>query len=79
MIEYVIILVLLLVLCFQQWFYLRQIGKMTDKIMAGNYNNYAQAQAYLQQAEKPEMHEKLELPEEDPELRRLNQMIAPPL
>lgn len=77
----IIILILSTLLVFSQWYYLRLIRQLTDKIMAGNYTNYAQAQAMVQDSKKPFTGEKIELTGEDEldELRRLNSMVAPPL
>lgn len=77
----VIIIVLSGLLIFSNVYYLRIVKQLTDKIMAGNYTNYAQAQVMLQDGNKHYPEQKIELTgeEELEELRKLNSMVAPPL
>ena len=85
MTELVVIISLLGVIVFQQWFYLKQIDKFTDKIMAGNYHAYAQSQAYVNESLKAPTAApngfNIQLPhdEEFDELSQLNSMLTRPL
>lgn len=80
---YIAIIVLIAVVCFQTWFYLKQIHRLIDKVMAGNYATYTQAQAFVNESMKaPVMPNgfNVQLPQqEDDELAQLNAMIKPPL
>lgn len=71
-----------LVLCFtayQQWFYLKQIQKLVDKMIAGNYSAYSQGQAHVNESLRPKEF-RVEIPQDEgmDELAQLNQMIKPP-
>lgn len=77
----IIIIVLCGTIVFGQWHYCRQIQTLTEKLMAGNYTNYTQAQVMVQESKKPFIEQRIELPgedENDEQLRRLNSMIKPP-
>jgi hypothetical protein len=81
-VESIVIICLVAVIAFQQWFYVMQIHKFTDKIMSGNYATYAQTQAFLQENKPQGPQEfRVQLPqhEEYDELAQLNAMLKPPL
>lgn len=78
--ELIVIMTLCVVVFCQQWFYLKQIQKLVDKIMAGNYSNYAQGQAHVNDSLRPqEFRVPMPQQEEFDELSQLNSMIRPPL
>lgn len=83
-IDLIVILGLIACVCFQQWFYLKQIQKLIDKIMAGNYSAYSQGQAFVNESLKAPTGPNgfnVQLPQEGEfdELAQLNSMIRPPL
>lgn len=63
----------------QQWFLFRQIQKLTDKVMSGNYATYTQSQALVNESMKPSGFS-VKLPQDEglDELAQLNAMIKPP-
>lgn len=46
MIEWILIVVLALIIVLQQGFYMWQVNKLLNKLMAGNYGQYVQAKTY---------------------------------
>ena len=80
--ELVVIIGLLVFVGFQQWFFLKQIQKLVDKVMAGNYAVYSQSQAHVNESLKPPVQGfNVQLPQdgEFDELSQLNAMLRPPL
>lgn len=84
--EITVIISLCAIIFLQQWFYLRQIQKLVDKIMAGNYATYAQSKAYVNESLKAPAQGigqgfSVQLPQEEEfdELEQLNSMLRPPL
>lgn len=79
-VESIVIICLVAVIVFQQWFYVMQIHKFTDKIMSGNYATYAQTQAFLQENKHGPQEFKVQLPQDEglDELAQLNAMLKPP-
>lgn len=82
-IEIIVILGLMFFACFQQWFYLKQIQKLVDKIMSGSYAQYSQSQAHVNESMKPQaltgFHVPLPQDGEFDELSQLNARIRSPL
>lgn len=81
--ELVVILSLIAFVGFQQWFFLKQIQKLVDKVMAGNYSAYSQGQAFVNESMKapPAQGFNVQMPQdgEFDELSQLNAMLRPPL
>lgn len=83
-IELIVILSLIAFVGFQQWFFLKQIQKLVDKVMSGNYSAYSQGQAFVNESLKapaPAQGFNVQLPQdgEFDELSQLNAMLRPPL
>ena len=82
--ELIVILSLIAFIGFQQWFCLKQIQKLVDKVMAGNYATYSQSQAFVNESMKAPPQAQgfnVQLPQdgEFDELSQLNAMLRPPL
>lgn len=80
--ELIVILGLMCVIAFQQWFFLKTIHKFTDKIMSGNYATYSQSQAFVNESLKTPVDGfsvKLPQDEEFDELSQLNALLRPPI
>lgn len=77
----VVILLLVAVIVYQQWFYQKQVQTFIDKIMSGNYATYSQSQVLVNESLKAPAGFNVQLPqdEEVDELAQLNAMIRPPL
>ena len=80
--EIIVIICLMVVIVFQNWFYLKQIQKLVDKVMSGSYATYTQGQAFVNESLKSQQPTgfNVQLPqqEEMDELAQLNAMIKPP-
>lgn len=78
--SFIVIILLLILLGFQQVYFLKQISKLTEKLMAKSYGEFVQAQMSMN--EKPKQPDIMSIPvepsEEDMELKMLNSMLAPP-
>ncbi len=82
--ELIVILGLMCVIAFQQWFFLKALHKFADKIMAGNYATYSQSQVLVNEslkAQAPGQGFSVQLPQDEDfdELSQLNAMLKPPL
>lgn len=82
--ELIVILSLIVLVMFQQIFFLKQIQTLVDKVMAGNYATYSQSQAFVNESMKapaPAHGFNVQMPQDGEldELSQLNAMLRPPL